>query len=311
MRSLTIGTREINDSSRCYVIAEVGHNHGGSVETAIQMVRMAAVCGAEAVKFQARDNATLYSASLLNQPYENENSYGKTYGEHRAALELDDAAFRVCQQTAAQESVACFATAFDEASADRLVRLGMPAIKIASGGLTDHALLGYVASLGVPIILSTGGGTLREIDAAVQVITAKHPRLAVLHCTAAYPVRNFAELDLEVIHTLRELYPELVIGWSGHDSGIAMALVAYTLGARIIEKHFTSNRANKGTDHAFSLEPSGLSKLCRDLGRAYLAIGDGTKKYYQSEVAPISKMRRRQTPEGLRITGDKDTPTAA
>lgn len=311
MRQLTIGRHVITDDSTAYVIAEIGHNHGGSVDTACQMIRIAAACGAQAAKFQVRDNRTLYSDALLNQPYENENSYGKTYGEHREALELRFTDLAACVHEGAMSEVAVFATAFDEKSADRIVSLGMCAIKIASGGLTDLPLLTHVRSLGLPIILSTGGGTLKEIDAAVNCITAKTRQLAVLHCTAAYPVRDFAELNLKCIQTLRDAYPDLVIGWSGHDSGIAMSVAAYTLGARIIEKHFTLNRASKGTDHAFSLEPSGLSKLCRDLARAHAAMGDGTKRYLHSEVAPISKMRRRVTTDGLKITGQKDDLTAA
>lgn len=311
MRRLTIGTREINDEAPAYVIAEIGGNHGGSVATAQQMIRIAAACHADAVKFQCRDNARLYSPELLNQSYENENSFGKTYGEHRAALEFSDRGLFECVWEARAAKIACFATAFDEVSADRIVKLGMPAIKIASGGLTDTALLRHVSTLGLPIILSTGGGTFRDIDAAVHLVTAKTSQLAVLHCTAAYPVRDFAELNLKCIATLRDEYPDLVIGWSGHDSGIAMAVAAYALGARIIEKHFTLNRASKGTDHAFSLEPAGLSKLCRDLARSHAAVGDGVKRYLPSEVSPISKMRRRDTPDGLRITGGKDDITAA
>lgn len=312
MRSITINGRTIDDQSPCYVIAEIGHNHGGNVDTACQMIRAAATMGADAVKFQLRDNRNLYSEALLNQPYENENSYGKTYGEHREALELSDRALFHCMREADAAKITCFATAFDEVSADRIAALGMPAIKIASGGLTDHALLRHVAKLGLPIILSTGGGTLKEIDQAVSTITAKHSQLAVLHCTAAYPVRDFKELNLRCIQTLREEYPSLVIGWSGHDSGIAMAVAAYTLGARVIEKHFSLNRASKGTDHAFSLEPAGLSKLCRDLARAHAALGDGIKRYLASEVSPVSKMRRRELPDGTRkITGQKDVITTA
>lgn len=309
MRQLQIGNRRISDSDPCFVIAEIGSNHGGSVETAVQMIRVAHACGADAVKFQCRDNDTLYADTLLNAAYENEHSYGKTYGEHRKALELSDAALSTCCLEAERSQVLCFSTAFDEPSVDRILTLGMPAIKIASGGLTDSRLLAYSASARVPIVLSTGGGTMKDIDAAVNTITAYHSQLAILHCTAAYPVRDFAELNLRCIATLRDRYPELVIGWSGHDSGIAMSLMAYTLGARIIEKHFTLNRANKGTDHAFSLEPSGLSKLCRDLQRAHVAYGDGVKQYLPSEVGAISKMRRRETSDGPRITGARDEPT--
>lgn len=311
MRQLQIGNQRIADDSPCWVIAEIGSNHGGSVETAVQMIRIAAAAGAHAVKFQCRSNDTLYSDTLLNQAYENENSYGKTYGEHRKALELSDPALATCVFEAERSQVACFATAFDEPSVDRIVRLGMPAIKIASGGLTDTALLRHAASARVPIILSTGGGTVREIDQAVETVLAVHDQLAILHCTAAYPVRDFSELNLQCIQTFRARYPECVIGWSGHDSGIAMSVAAYTLGARIIEKHFTLCRSNKGTDHPFSLEPGGMTKLCRDLRRAHQAMGDGVKRYLPSEVAPISKMRRRETPNGLRITGERDSPTAA
>jgi sialic acid synthase len=306
MRQIKIADRVINDDSQCYVIAEIGGNHGGNLDTALKMIRIAAASGADAVKFQCRANTTLYSADLLNAPYENEHSYGKTYGLHREALELSTRSLVHCANEALLSKVACFSTAFDEASVDKIMQLGMPAIKIASGGLTDHALLKHAASMHVPIILSTGGGTMRDVDTAVQRITAKHQQLALLHCCAIYPVRDWSQHNLRVIATLRDAYPDLVIGWSGHDNGIAMAVAAYTLGASIIEKHFTLDRSSKGTDHAFSLEPQGLTKMVRDLKRAYVAMGDGVKRYLPGEVGPIAKMRRRETPDGLRITGAKD-----
>lgn len=303
MREFFLGARRIADDAPCYVIAELGHNHGGSVDTAVQMIKAAARCGAHAVKFQKRENATLYSADVLAQPYDHENSFGRTYGEHRAALELSAQHYVTCRTVAKTFKLDCFATAFDEASADFLVRLDVPAIKIASGGLTDHALLRHVAGLGVPVILSTGGGTFEDVDAAVNVLEAGRAPYALLHCTAAYPVLNYAELNLLAIVAMRARYPETVIGWSGHDSGIAMSLVAYAYGARILEKHFTLNRAMKGTDHAFSLEPAGLRKLVRDLERAHLANGDGCKRLYDSERKPLSKMRRVATADGPRVTG--------
>jgi len=307
MRQLTIDGRTITQDSPCYVIAEIGHNHGGSVETAAKMIHAAAAAGAHAVKFQKRSNATLYSADLLAQPYENENSYGKTYGEHRAALEFGAIQYGACQHEAQRARVTCFSTAFDEASADFLVQMGTPAIKIASGGLTDTALLAHVARLGVPVICSTGGGNMREIDRAAGILDKGSGGFALLHCTAAYPVRDWREHNLRCIHTLMEHFPDTIIGWSGHDNGIALATAAFALGARIIEKHFTLCRDSKGTDHAFSLEPGGLQKMCRDLTRCHAALGDGFKRYYLSEVGPIAKMRRRATANGLQITGQPDT----
>lgn len=305
MRELTIGTHRIADDQPCYVIAEIGHNHGGNVQTATKMIKAAAAAGATACKLQKRENATLYSQELLNQPYDNENSFGKTYGEHRAALEFNLQQYISCRAVAKSWMVDFFATAFDEASADFLMEVDVPAIKIASGGLTDGPLLNYVSQLGKPVILSTGGGDWADVDAAVDILACGGSPFALLHCTAAYPVLNYAELNLLAIVEMRARYPDVVIGWSGHDSGIAMSLVAYAYGARIIEKHFTLNRAMKGTDHAFSLEPAGLRKLCRDLERAHVASGDGLKRLYDSERKPLSKMRRVCTEfDGLKITGE-------
>lgn len=298
MRELTIGTRRIADEEPCFVIAEAGHNHGGDVKVAVQMIKAAAAAGASAFKLQKRNNQKLYSQGLLNQPYDHEHSYGKTYGEHRAALELGFPAYVSCRTMALNYRLQFFATAFDERSADFLMELGVPAIKIASGGLTDRPLLSYVSTLGVPIMLSTGGGTESDIDRAVQWITAQTSQLALLHCTAAYPVTDYRELNLRYIGVLRQRYPELVIGWSGHTPGLSSALIAYAFGARIIEMHFTLSRAGKGTDHGFSLEPKGLQTLVEDLEKARLSIGDGVKVFYPSERKPISKMRRTEQEDG-------------
>lgn len=291
-RELVIDGRVISDDGPCYVIGEIGSNHQGRVEQATALIGECALAGASAVKLQKRDNAAIYTRALLRQPYDHEHSYGATYGAHRQALEFGAAEYRECYAVARQFKITAFATAFDERSADFLLKLGTPAIKIASGDLTNTPLLDYVARAGVPILLSTGGGTLEDIDRAVEAITRHTRDLAILHCTAAYPVRDWSELNLRVIPALRARYPDVVIGWSAHDNGIAMAVVAYTLGARIIEKHVTQNRALKGTDHAFSLEPPGLRKLVRDLDRARLACGDGQKRRYPSEDGPLRKMAK-------------------
>lgn len=303
MRELNIDGRRIADDAPCYLIAEAGNNHGGDLGVALDLVDAAAQAGADAIKFQRRNNATLYSRDLLERPYDNPHSFGATYGAHRAAVELPVSAYPALAVRAARQGLACFATAFDEQSADELAEwLDPPAYKIASGSLTDHALLRHVASLGKPVILSTGGGTLREIDAALATLLAHTERIAVLHCTAAYPAA-FEDLNLRGIETLRERYPGFVIGWSCHVHNIGMVLAAYAIGARMIEVHTTLNRSMKGTDHGFSMEPATVKKLCKDLKRAHVAMGDGVKRLYPSEVGPLSKMRRVQTPCGLQITG--------
>lgn len=289
---LVIAGRRIADDAPCYLIGEIGNNHGGSVAEATALVEACAAAGVSAVKFQRRTNTAIYTRALLAQPYDHRHSFGATYGAHRAALELPLSAYPPLLATAQARGVTAFATAFDEQAADELVAAGLPALKIASGDLTNTPLLQHVARLGVPLVLSTGGGTLEDIDRAVAVVAPHTSAFALLHCTAAYPVLDWAELNLQVIPALRARYPDTVIGWSGHDSGIAMSVMAYTLGARIIEKHVTRNRALKGTDHAFSLEPAGLRKLVRDLDRARAALGTGAKVRYASEAAPLRKMAK-------------------
>ena len=286
---MKIGQREIGDHTPCYVIAEIGHNHQGSLEKAREMFREAKLAGAHAVKLQKRDNRGLYTRAAYNKPYDNENSFGATYGEHREFLEFGAKEYRELQAYARELGVDFFSTAFDTASADFLEGLGVPAYKIASGDIKSVPLLKRVASFGKPIVVSTGGALLEDVQRAYDAIMPINPQLAILQCTAGYPAA-FEELDLRVIDQYRERFPGAVIGFSSHDNGIAMPVAAFVLGARIIEKHFTLNRAMKGTDHAFSLEPVGLRKMVRDLERTRKALGDGVKKIYDSEKAPIIKM---------------------
>jgi sialic acid synthase len=287
--TLRIGTHQIGDSAPCYVIAEIGHNHQGSLDKARELFREAKLAGAHAVKLQKRDNRGLYTQAAYDKPYDNENSFGPTYGEHREFLEFGRKEYLELQAYARELGVDFFATAFDLASADFLEALSVPAYKIASGDLKSAPLLRHVASFGKPMIVSTGGALLEDVQRAYDMIMPINPQLAILQCTAGYPAA-FEELDLRVISTYRERFSDAVIGFSSHDNGIAMPVAAYMLGARIVEKHFTLNRAMKGTDHAFSLEPVGLRKMVRDLERTFKAMGDGTKKIYDSERAPIVKM---------------------
>jgi N-acetylneuraminate synthase/sialic acid synthase len=289
VRELTIDGRRIADDTPCFVIAEIGHNHQGSVERARELVRAAHEAGADAVKLQKRDNRRLYTHALYDSPYDNENSFGPTYGAHREALELDRDAYATLRDEAKALGLVFFATAFDEASADLLAELGAPAFKIASGDLTNTPLLRHVATFGKPLVVSTGGATIEDVDRAVETVTGAGGTLCLLQCTAAYPAA-VEDLNLGVIATLRDRYPELVIGLSDHQDGIAMAPVAFMLGARVVEKHFTLSHTAKGTDHAFSLMPEGMRKLVRDLRRVPIAIGDGVKRPLPSEETPLRKM---------------------
>ncbi|HEU0304995.1 MAG TPA: N-acetylneuraminate synthase family protein [Gaiellaceae bacterium] len=289
MRELVIDGTRITDDGDCYVIAEIGHNHQGSVEQAQQLFIAARDCGVNAVKLQKRENATLFTRAQYDAPYENENSFGATYGEHRESLELDRGAYAELQACAKELGLAFFATAFDVPSADMLAELDMPAYKTASGDLRNTPLLKHVASFGKPMIVSTGGASIEDVDRAVEAVLPINPQLCLLQCTAMYPAA-VEDLNLGVITTFRERYPELVIGLSDHQDGIAMSLVAYMLGARVMEKHFTLSHTLKGTDHPFSLMPEGMRKLVRDLRRTPAALGDGVKRPLPAEEAALRKM---------------------
>ena len=286
--TLRIGKHEVGDDSPCYVIAEIGHNHQGSLEKARELFREAKLAGAHAVKLQKRDNRGLYTRAAYDKSYDNENSFGATYGEHREFLEFGASEYTELRAYAAELGVDFFATAFDTASADVLEAIDVPVYKIASGDLKSTPLLRHVAAFGKPMILSTGGALLEDVRRAYETVMPINSQLAILQCTAGYPAA-FEELDLRVITSYHAEFPAAVIGFSSHDNGIAMPVAAYMLGARIVEKHFTLNRASKGTDHAFSLEPVGLRKMVRDLDRTYKAMGDGQKRIHESERAPILK----------------------
>ncbi len=291
-RRLTIDGFEISDDSDCYVIAEIGHNHQGSLEQAKRMFDEAKRCGAHAAKIQKRDNRSLYTREAFDRPYDNENSFGPTYGTHREALEFGRSEFEELHDYANDIGICFFATAFDHPSADLLADIDMPAYKIASADLTNLPLLRHVAEIGKPMIVSTGASTLDDVRRAFDTIAPINDQVALLQCTAEYPAK-WAELDLRVIATYREMFEDTVVGLSSHDNGIAMAVAAYVLGGRIVEKHFTLDRAMKGTDHRFSLEPQGMRKLVRDLKRTRLALGDGDKKMYPAEAEPAKKMAKK------------------
>lgn len=291
-RQLVIGPYTINDASDCFVIAEIGHNHQGKVDLCKQLFDAAKDAGAHAVKLQKRDNRALFTDAFYNSAYHSENAFGATYGQHREALEFNWEQYQELKAYAESLGLIFFATAFDHNSADFLAALDMPAYKLASGDLTNVPLLQHVARIGKPMILSTGGGSLEDVCRAVEAVLPINRQLAILQCTTTYPT-EFDQLNLNVIPRFREEFPHLVIGLSSHDSGIAMATASYLLGARIVEKHFTLNRAMKGTDHAFSLEPTGLRKLVRDLQRLRVALGDGEKRCLPQEAAARMKMGKK------------------
>ena len=224
--------------------------------------------------------------------YVNNNSFGDTYGEHREAVEFGKDEYRELQRYAKEIGLTMFATPFDIPSADFLRDLDMPAYKTASADITNTPLLKHIASFGKPMFVSTGAATMEDVERAYNTIMPINQELCILQCTSSYPVEP-DEMNLKVIQTYKDKFKDIVIGLSDHQNGIAMALVGYVLGARVIEKHFTINRSWKGTDQPFSLEESGLQKLVRDLERASIAFGDGIKRPFDSEKKTMYKLGKK------------------
>ena len=249
-----------------YVIAEVGQNHQGSLEEALRYVSVFANFGADAIKFQMRNNRILFDNSVYNEPYNSENSFGGTYGEHREALELETSSYPALKERCSQYNVDFIITPFDETSLSTCVSLEVDALKVASFDLGNISFLDKIGNTRIPVIISSGGGTLEHIRSSIATLERYHNNIALLHCVSKYPCAA-NEMRLEKISLLRACFPNLVIGLSDHFNGIVTGPIGYMLGARVFEKHVTFDRSSKGTDHPFSLEPDGFRRFVRDIKR--------------------------------------------
>jgi len=274
-------------SDHCIVIAEAGVNHNGSLDLAHQLIDAAAQAGVDYVKFQ-----TFRTEALVTRKAEKAGYQKRTTGavesqfEMLKKLELTEEAFRILAAYASSKHVAFMSTPFDIESARFLAHLGVSALKVSSGDLTNVPFLRQLASMGLPIILSTGMATLAEIEEAVHTCEdAGLPieQLTLLHCTTEYPAPA-EEINLRAMHTIATAFPGARYGYSDHSEGIEISVAAVALGAQVIEKHFTLDRNMVGPDHKASLEPAELTNMVRAIRRVGVALGDGRKRPTASEL---------------------------
>lgn len=281
-----IGSRWVGDGEPCFVNAEIGINHNGDVDIARKLISAAMLAGCDAVKFQKRTIEVVYTQDELAKP--RESQFGTTNCDLKRGLEFDYERYRVVDEYCRSHNILWFASCWDEASVDFIEQFNPPCYKIASASLTDDNLLRHHQRYARPIILSTGMSTLEQIDHAVEVLGTKN--LILMHCTSTYPSK-VEELNLKAIQTLRERY-NIPVGYSGHEVGLATTLAASVLGACMIERHITLDRAMWGSDQAASVEPHGFVRLVRDIRSIEKAMGDGVKRVYESEVPMMNKLRR-------------------
>jgi N-acetylneuraminate synthase len=284
---IKIGNRLVGDGHPAYIIAEIGINHNGSVEIAKQMIDAAVHAGVDAVKFQKRTPEICTPPD--QQKLMRDTPWGYiTYLDYRQKVEFNEADYRELDRYCREKGINWFASVWDEPSVDFMEKFNPPAYKIPSASLTDHELLRYARKTGRPLILSTGMSTMAEISSAVRVLGTDN--LVITHCTSTYPCEP-EELNLRMIETLRKKFP-CPVGYSGHEVGLVPPAVAVALGACMIERHLTLDRAMWGSDQAASVEPAGFARLVMYVRVSEASLGDGVKRVYASEKSSLKKLRR-------------------
>lgn len=285
-REVRVGNILVGDNQPCFIIAEIGINHNGSLKDAKRLIDMAVSNGCNAVKFQKRTVDVVYSKEELERP--RPNVFGETNGDLKRGLEFGLEEYKEIDEYCKQKNIMWFASCWDKGSVDFIDQFNPPCYKIASASLTDDELLKYTKSKGKPILLSTGMSTMEEIEHAMEILGEENT--IIYHCTATYP-SNSNEINLNCIKTLKERF-SCPVGYSGHERGIAPSILAVGLGACSVERHITLDRTNWGSDQAASLETPGLFHMVRDIRQVPILLSDGKKVVYEREIPIRKKLRR-------------------
>ena len=285
-KNVVIGDKIIGENFPCFIIAEIGINHNGSIELAKKMIDIAVTTGCDAVKFQKRTVEVVYTKEELEK--ERTSVFGKTNGDLKRGLEFGIKEYKEIDKYCKSKGIMWFASCWDEGSVDFIEAFNPPCYKIASACLTDDNLLKHTKSKGKPVLLSTGMSTMEEIRHAVNILGEDN--LVVMHCTSTYP-SNANEMNLKVIKSFKKEF-SCPIGYSGHERGITPSVLAVAMGACVVERHITVDRTNWGSDQAASLETAGLYHMVRDIRQTPVLLGDGKKIVYDREIPIIQKLRR-------------------
>jgi len=287
-REIMVGDKIIGDGHPTFVIAEIGINHNGSIEIAKKMIAGAKSAGCDAVKFQKRTPKICVPKDQWN--IERDTPWGRmTYIDYRNKVEFGKDEYAAIDKYCKELGIIWFVSCWDEESVDFIEDFDLPLYKTASACLTDKDLLLRHKKVDKPVMISTGMSTMKEIENAVKNIGLE--KLLIAHSTSSYPCK-YEELNLRMITTLRNKYPVTPIGYSGHETGLAPTWAAVALNASFVERHITLDRAMWGTDQAASVEIAGFHRLVRNIRDIELALGDGIKKVYDSELSSREKLRR-------------------
>ncbi|MCA1906391.1 MAG: N-acetylneuraminate synthase family protein [Desulfarculus sp.] len=287
-----IGPKSVGPGQPVFIIAEIGINHNGDLELAKRLIDLALEAGCDAVKFQKRTPELCVPDAYRNVV--RETPWGlMSYLDYRRRVEFGRDEYREIDRYCHQKGILWFASCWDTESVDFMAQFDTPCFKVASACLTDHELLAKVRQTGKPVVLSTGMSTMEEVDQAVEGLGRE--RLVITHCTSTYPCPP-EELNLRMIQTLRQRF-ECPVGYSGHEVGLSPTLAAVVLGACLVERHITLDRAMWGSDQAASVERQGMIRLVRDIRQIEIALGDGVKRIYPSEAQARQRLRKSENPE--------------
>ncbi|HEX2990864.1 MAG TPA: N-acetylneuraminate synthase family protein [Anaerolineales bacterium] len=287
-REVKIGNRLVGDGHPAYVIAEIGINHNGDLDIAKQMIDAAVHARADAVKFQKRTPEVATPLEQQNQMRETPWGY-ISYLDYRYKVEFNEDQYCEIDRYCREKGIAWMVSVWDEPSVDFMEKFDTPAYKIPSASLTDSELIRRARATGRPLILSSGMSTMEQIRKGVDVSGDKD--LVLLHCTSTYPCEP-EELNLKMVETLRNEFPNIPIGYSGHEVGLVPSAVAVAFGACMVERHLTLDRAMWGSDQAASVEPGGFERLVKYIRVTEASLGDGIKKVYPSEQNSMKRLRR-------------------
>jgi N-acetylneuraminate synthase len=288
MSTIKIGDRLIGDDQQCFIVAEIGINHNGDIDLAKRLISLAVAAGCDGVKFQKRTPEICVPTPQRSTMRETPWGY-ISYMDYRQKVEFGLLEYREIDAYCRKQGMIWFASCWDDPSVDFIKEFDVPCYKIASATMNDDNLLRRTRNTGKPVLLSTGMSTLADVDHAVGVLGTAD--LAILHAVSTYPA-EYRELNLRAIVTLKDRY-KVPVGYSGHETGIASSVAAVALGACVVERHITMDRAMWGSDQAASLEPNGITRLVRDIRLVETSMGTGEKKIMERELSIIARLRRK------------------
>ncbi|XP_069093785.1 sialic acid synthase-like [Pleurodeles waltl] len=281
--------RAIGGEQPCFIIAEIGQNHQGDLQIAKNMIKMVKECGADCAKFQKSELEHKFNKKALERPYTSKHSWGKTYGDHKRHLEFSHEQYRELQKYAKEMGIFFTASGMDEMAVEFLDELDVPFFKVGSGDTNNFPYLEKTAKKGRPMVISSGMQSMDTMRRVYQIVKPLNPNFCFLQCTSAYPLEP-EDVNLRVIKTYQTEFPDIPIGYSGHETGIAITVAAVAMGAKVVERHVTLDKSWKGSDHQASLEPKELAELVRTIRIVEKAMGSPVKRPLPCETACHDKL---------------------